>query len=145
MSIPDDVLRIRPLILKWSAWRARISQLEKDMLAALPPATDPPDFIAMTLALSLFDSATRAWIQSLTDHEREDPIALARAEVDMLWEHVSPSHYKRAEKGGWAFSDFRERFFQLAPLRRYADLLPEHLIHAITQLDDYAHSVGWLP
>jgi len=140
-----DPIYIRPLEIKWSAWRDKI---RKDTEEAMDLLREKNVVGAMKL-MGQQAQETDAWLRGLTENQKEDIQALARAEMDMLWETIYPSYGDQPLLLSDDWSDFRIRYFELVPLvvafERVKLSDHERVRFLLTQLEEIGMEKEWLP
>jgi hypothetical protein len=136
---------IRPLEIKWSVWRNKI---RKDTEEAMDLLREQNVVGAMKL-MGQQAQETDAWLRGLTENQQQDIQALARAEMDMLWETIYPSMGEQPKLLSDDWSDFRIRYFELVPLvvafERVKLSDHERVRALLTQLEEIGMEKEWLP
>lgn len=136
---------IRPLEIKWSAWR---NKQRKDTEEAMDLLREQNVVGAMKL-MGEQAKATDDWLRGLTENQKHDIQALARAEIDMLWETIYPSMGEQPKILSDDWSDFRIRYFELVPLvvafERVQLSDHERVRALLTHLEEIGMEKEWLP
>lgn len=174
------IIHIEPLEFKWAEWRTKARELTPRCRAAekvchecqhplhmhhraangtfrctsfgcgCEQANVHPA-VSIAAEVGRWQNEVDAWLRALNAKKQRDLIELLKAECDMLWETIDPSHPSapKPQHGSEEFTDFRERFHQAQPLALAAVRVglekADGALRWLEQLQDFAEQKHWLP
>jgi hypothetical protein len=143
--VDRPTFEIRPLEFSWMEWRNiyKVQHVELTrMVKECGPAT-----AAYTAGRHKQETAN--WLKRMSVSKQQDVIELLIAEQGLLFDLIDPPGEKKPARGSYAFTEFRERYFQAVPLLRAtvdAEVKrSKSVARAYAQLEDYATAQEWLP